>query len=300
MPNRFSRYVKVGKALLADLQRHRQEVRATLRGLLLAAERLYHLGYLTLDAASDPAGAVSLFQERYGLLADGLLDARTLSVLNLPRCGCPDIVRPIPEHAEYAALRQRVEFMRANVWRKRALRYYIASYVPGVEPQRQRAIIAEAWRSWTRHCQIEVEATNDPRGADITISTGRGSRSQFDGAGGTLAWAYLPPGDNSPLLMRFDLDEAWEIAIKLLNVAAHEFGHLLGLDHSQRRSALMAPTYNEMIAVPQSIDDIPRIVELYGVRAAAPQPTPPTWNGSLTLEIAGATSLRVNGREVPL
>lgn len=45
----------------------------------------------------------------------------------------------------------------------------------------------------------------------------------------------------------FDATEAWSInsyrGTNLFQVAAHEFGHSLGLSHSDVRSALMAPFY---------------------------------------------------------
>lgn len=45
----------------------------------------------------------------------------------------------------------------------------------------------------------------------------------------------------------FDAEERWSIdsysGTNLFQVAAHEFGHSLGLSHSDVRSALMAPFY---------------------------------------------------------
>lgn len=45
----------------------------------------------------------------------------------------------------------------------------------------------------------------------------------------------------------FDASESWSInsyrGTNLFQVAAHEFGHSLGLSHSDVRSALMAPFY---------------------------------------------------------
>uniref|UniRef100_A0A3B5LZI7 72 kDa type IV collagenase n=1 Tax=Xiphophorus couchianus TaxID=32473 RepID=A0A3B5LZI7_9TELE len=60
----------------------------------------------------------------------------------------------------------------------------------------------------------------------------------------------------------------------LFLVAAHEFGHALGLEHSQDPGALMAPVYTFMKDFRLSHDDIQGIQELYGV--PTDKPLPPT------------------------
>jgi matrix metalloproteinase-14 (membrane-inserted) len=82
--------------------------------------------------------------------------------------------------------------------------------------------------------------------------------------GRVLAHAFFPPfGDT-----HFDDDERWVVnrtGTDYFTVAAHEFGHALGLGHSEIRQALMAPFYtgyNPNFEL--NSDDIAGIQALYG------------------------------------
>lgn len=99
-----------------------------------------------------------------------------------------------------------------------------------------------------------------------------GDGDPFDGVGGTLAHAFFPVfgGD-----AHFDDAELWTIGsprgTNLFQVAAHEFGHSLGLSHSDVRSALMAPFYRGFEPVFKlDSDDVLAIQALYGKRSTKP------------------------------
>lgn len=95
-----------------------------------------------------------------------------------------------------------------------------------------------------------------------------GDGDAFDGVGGTLAHAFFPVfgGD-----AHFDDAELWTIGsprgTNLFQVAAHEFGHSLGLSHSDVHSSLMAPFYRRFEPVFKlDSDDVLAIQALYGKR----------------------------------
>ncbi|TKS77530.1 Matrix metalloproteinase-9 [Collichthys lucidus] len=76
----------------------------------------------------------------------------------------------------------------------------------------------------------------------------------------------------------YDNDKKWgfceDDGYSLFLVAAHEFGHALGLDHSSIREALMYPMYSYVEDFSLHSDDIEGIQYLYG-RRTGPDPTPP-------------------------
>lgn len=76
----------------------------------------------------------------------------------------------------------------------------------------------------------------------------------------------------------YDDDKKWgfcpDQGYSLFLVAAHEFGHALGLDHSNIREALMYPMYTYVEDFSLHEDDIEGIQYLYG-RKTGPDPTPP-------------------------
>ena len=217
------------------------------------------------------------FQRTAGIPALGWATPETVEIMTMaPRCGNPDI--------------QRVGEFAAN-WRKKDLAYFIKDYVDGLTKEDQDGLVAEAFGFWAAVADIRFKRAVSGSVPDLVISTGRGRGQNFDGPSGTLAYAYMPNGTDKQLLMRFDLDEKWvkgnpQGGILFLNVATHEFGHLLGMDHSRVSTALMAPFYSPSVAKPQAHDDIPRIQALYGAPTTPPVGPPPSPPKTL-IEITG-------------
>lgn len=253
----------------------------------------------------DIVNAIVKFQDFFGLPQTGQLCAKTVRAMELYRCGYPDHVQP--HHENYMAIKAWADTQLPH-WKKNGISYCVQDYVSGLSQSAQDAIIDQAFQQWMDVCGVQLHRGKSGEGCDIIVSTGQGQRSNFDGPGGVLAWAYMPDGSDQQLLMRFDLDETWiadpnQRGICMLNVACHEFGHLLGLDHSRVQGALMAPYYNVSVAKPQQSDDIPRVVARYGQPTQTPTPPPgpvnppPSPGGGLhSIMVSG--DVYVDGRKV--
>lgn len=248
----------------------------------------------------DVVNAVVKFQDFFGLAPTGQLTPQTVRTMEYYRCGFPDHVQP--HHVEYMKIKAYADTQLPH-WRKNGISYCVQDYVSSLGKQAQDQIIDQAFQQWMDICGVQLRRANPGEPCDILVSTGQGQRSNFDGPGGVLAWAYMPDGSDQQLLMRFDLDETWvsdptQRGIMMLNVACHEFGHLLGLDHSRTSAALMAPYYNVSIAKPQENDDVPRVVARYGPpvkKPVAPDTPAVTPDGKHTVIITGDINLTVVG-----
>lgn len=217
---------------------------------------------------------VDRFQDYFGLERTRDLDTATIRAMEAPRCGCPDMVgKRTPEFLRVQA-HAKASLAR---WKKTGLTYAVAKYLPGIAKAAQDAVFAEGFWKWCRLGNVDARRVDDVGAADIVIGTGRGPQSNFDGAGGVLAWAYLPNGRDGQLTMKFDLSERWLLTGPgrghlVANVFAHEAGHLFGLSHSRAPGALMAPRYDAAIADPQP-DDVEQFQKRYGKRKE-PLPKP--------------------------
>lgn len=257
-------------------------IKSTEKQIKFAVNYLNYFGYVPFELLNNLSEAqlqkaVKAFQRAFNLKVDGIIGPKTLRAMDTPRCGCPDqLDKHNEQHLQFITA-QDIAVEKRNRWNKQGLLYYIETYLPGKVAKNDQAVtLSSAFKAWDDVCGLTIKETKDKKKADIIVTTGRGSNNNFDGQGGTLAWAYLPTGDNRQLTMKFDLDETWvnkptDRGILLSNVACHEFGHLLGLKHSTKPQALMAPYYNPFVGTPQQSDDIARIQKIYGPNTQALQ-----------------------------
>ncbi|XP_041664924.1 collagenase 3-like [Cheilinus undulatus] len=206
-------------------------------------------------------------QSFYGLEVTGALNNETLEVIKSPRCGVPDV-------SLY------VHFSGRPKWEKKLLSYRITRYTPDLTQETVDATIAQAFQLYSDIVPLDFRQIHIGT-ADIEIffaAKEHGDGDPFDGKSGVLAHATRPRKGQGGFA-HFDEDETWTVTdkdINLLLVAAHEFGHALGLAHSKERSALMYPTYLYVNTTGYKLPDDDRrgIQALYGRRK--PEPEKPT------------------------
>ncbi|XP_041360430.1 stromelysin-3-like [Gigantopelta aegis] len=225
--------------------------------------------------------AIREFQQLAGLPVTGDLDPNTKEMMSLPRCGVPDnigIGRKSKRKKRYA--------LQGSKWAKTDLTYKIAEFSQDLQKGQTELEVDRALKVWSEVTPLRF--TRKQIGpVDIEVKFVRrshGDGNPFDGRGRTLAHAFFPQygGD-----AHFDEEEPWTIAVStgvnLFQVAAHEFGHSLGLAHSDVSTALMAPFYRGFQrSFTLDADDVGAIQELYGppnnvkpgIRAEPPKPVP--------------------------
>ncbi|CAK1599767.1 unnamed protein product [Parnassius mnemosyne] len=252
---------------------------------------LAQYGYLNPSVRNPSSGhimdeaswhrAISEFQSFAGLNITGELDDETAKLMSLPRCGVRDKIG-------FGESRAKRYVLQGSRWRVKNLTYMISKYPSRLNHAEVDIELAKAFSVWSDYTDLTfTQKRTGPVHIEIRFEKGEhGDGDPFDGPGGTLAHAYFPVygGD-----AHFDDAEVWSInsrrGTNLFQVAAHEFGHSLGLSHSDIRSALMAPFYRGYDPAFQlDQDDVQGIQALYGHKTqldiggipSAPRATTPT------------------------
>ncbi|NIG57934.1 matrix metalloproteinase-27 [Pontoporia blainvillei] len=208
-------------------------------------------------------------QAFFGLTVTGKLDSNTLEIMKTPRCGVPDV-------SQYGYT--------LPGWKKYNLTYRIVNYTPDMARADVDEAIQKGLEVWSKVTPLIF--TKISKGiADIMIAFRTRVHGwcprYFDGPLGVLGHAF-PPGLGLGGDTHFDEDENWTkdgAGFNLFLVAAHEFGHSLGLSHTNDQTALMYPNYVSLdpSKYPLSQDDINGIQSIYGSPPKTPaKPKGPT------------------------
>ncbi|VDI22572.1 matrix metalloproteinase-3 (stromelysin 1, progelatinase) [Mytilus galloprovincialis] len=218
--------------------------------------------------------AIRKFQQFNGMNITGELDEETIEKIKQPRCGVADFNessrdRPLQFNAP------------GYKWSRKTITWKVTGYTNQIPNATQRSAFKSALKKWSDVTPLIFENTEGYPDIEILFARGNhgdGSHNAFDGPGRVLAHAFYPTDGDT----HFDDDETWIFrsgtGTDLEVVAAHEFGHALGLGHSQNTESLMAPFYKRMdIGWKLHQDDITGIQSLYGVpedQLSAPLPSP--------------------------
>ena len=166
-------------------------------------------------------------------------------------------------------------------WRHQDLTWCVESFTEDLSEQQVLQAFEAAAVEWSRVTPLSFARVEACRSANLRIGFGvgdHGDNSPFDGLGGTLAHAYFPRNGR----VHFDDDERWTMQLRqwgnsptdLQTVALHEFGHALGLRHSNVKEAVMYAFYGgSRRRLTQ--DDIDGIQSIYGPNPGEPEHDPP-------------------------
>lgn len=190
--------------------------------------------------------AVKDFQEFAGLDVTGEMDPVTVELMGTPRCGVSDNKRS--DESRVTLGQSGAYVLQGSRWQVKQLSYRILKYpAPGrLSNTDVDKAVKEAFDMWEAVTDLTF-VRKSSGSVHIEIRFDRyehGDGDPFDGPGGTLAHAYFPQfgGD-----MHIDDSEHWSVqsfkGTNLKQTIVHELGHSLGLSHSDKREAVMAPFY---------------------------------------------------------
>lgn len=215
--------------------------------------------------------ALREYQRYAGVKQTGILDEATIDMMRTPRCGVKDKISPAN------SVRKKRYALQGSRWDRTAITYGISKYSDKLhDKMKTKRELVKALHMWSEVTPLDfIEKKRGEADIDIRFERGEhGDGDPFDGLDNTLAHAFFPEfgGD-----AHFDEDEAWTLddqkkGTNLFQIAAHEFGHSLGLTHSDNVKALMNPypPWKYKPTFKLHADDIKAIQTLYGSKEKKP------------------------------
>ncbi|XP_014271620.1 stromelysin-3 isoform X2 [Halyomorpha halys] len=231
-------------------------------GYLKQAVRNSSFGQLQFqDALTDTITKLQSFAE----LNVTEHEDETQPTMSFPKCGVKDKDIPTDKRSKRFAYQ-------GTHWTIKHLTYMISKYPSRLSKSETDSELLKAFSVWSAVSPLTfTQKRSVPVNIEIRfVRQWHGDGNPFDGPGGVLA--HATPPSNNVSYVHFDKAEHWTInghkGVNLFQVAAHEFGHVLGLSHSDKRSALMSTDYCGYRPDFQlDNDDIFAIQALYGKRS---------------------------------
>ncbi|PVH68823.1 hypothetical protein DL98DRAFT_384861, partial [Cadophora sp. DSE1049] len=199
---------------------------------------LQKFGYLKLGNEAiqeDLAPALTELQAVGSIPKTGVFDAATAQLMDKPRCGYPDRNPSISGPLESTIF--------GGKWDHTDITYRFDSFCADLTQLQVKQTIADALAKWANATPLTFREVLPGTAADIRIRFAvldHGDGYPFDGVGTVLAHAFSPGNGDSNIAgdAHFDDDETWTVQ-SLGHTALHEFGHSLGLGHSDITTAVM-------------------------------------------------------------
>jgi len=265
-----------------------------------AMEQLTKFGYMDepsgdfaeIGTVENYRAALRRYQQFTGLKVTGVYDDATKRQMRKPRCGNTD------KNVLTGRRRRRRYVLAGSRWGTTDITYKIVRFSPDLSQQQQESEIERAFKVWSDNSALTFRRVSTSSTAIIEIDFAAGDHGDgnpFDGTGNVLAHAYFPSRKPIGGDSHFDEDENWTVGTSegtnLFQVAAHEFGHALGLDHSDVRNALMYPYYSGYVSdFTLDQDDIDGIQALYGRNEEMMPDTSTTTTSTTTTTTAPTTT----------
>lgn len=221
--------------------------------------------------------AIARYQTRHGLPVTGSLDAVTQDAIAAPRCGLPD-------------LRNGLAFTTACAWDRMALSFAFQNTTLDIPGTAEYDAVRRAFTTWAAAKPFRFAEVAPGANPDILIEWRNANDPDLDMRGSALAHADFPPKcgvltKTLPRPLHFDDSEHrwWVFAapntVDLESVTLHEIGHILGLQHSSVRLAVMFDSFLEGSTRRRlHQDDLDGLEALYPTPRPTPPPTPPPPN----------------------
>ncbi|KAK4419600.1 Metalloendoproteinase 1 [Sesamum alatum] len=231
----------------------------TSKGISQLKKYLSYLGYLNHNNNTTPTHnqtndffddnlelAIKNYQAFFKLTVNGIMDPNTVEKMASPRCGVPDVNLNTSNklYLQIPTLASHYAFYPGKPKWPRTKRNLTYSFPYGTRSDVNQAIL-HATQIWAFMSPLRFSYIENYYNADIKISfqyRDHGDGLAFDGPGGVVAHAFGPTDGT----LHFDGDEWWvdgetPDAFDLQTVGLHELGHVLGLDHTNDKGAIMYP-----------------------------------------------------------